>query len=84
MWEVYKSLPELLSACRGTLNEKPLFVVLTMYAVKLPAIHAHTALAEMMKDFGGDVECGELVTEEKSARRLLSQAVYARWSDSTT
>ena len=79
VWEVYKSLPELLQACRAVLSESPLFVVLTIYAVKLPAVHAYTALGEMMQGFGGSLECGELVTEEKSARRLLSQAVYARW-----
>jgi 23S rRNA (cytosine1962-C5)-methyltransferase len=79
VWEVYQSLPELLRACRAVLSEKPLFVVLTVYAVKLPAIHAHAALAEMMEGFGGSLECGELVTREKSAGHLLSQAVYARW-----
>jgi 23S rRNA (cytosine1962-C5)-methyltransferase len=79
VWEVYKSLPELLSACRRVLAKAPLFAVLTIYAVKLPAVHAHAALAETMKGFGGKVECGELVTVEKSAGRLLSQAVYARW-----
>ncbi len=80
VWEVYKSLPELLQACRAVLRDQPLFVALTVYAVKLPAIHAHAALAEMMKGCGGELECGELVTEEKSAGRLLSQAVYARWN----
>jgi 23S rRNA (cytosine1962-C5)-methyltransferase len=80
VWEVYKSLPELLQACRAILSDQPMFVVLTAYAVKLPAIHAHFALAEMMKGCGGKLECGELVTEEKSAGRLLSQAVYARWN----
>jgi 23S rRNA (cytosine1962-C5)-methyltransferase len=79
VWEVYQSLPELLQACRAVLNESPLFVVLTLYAAKLPAIHAHAALAETMRGFGGNLECGELVTQEKSAGRLLSQAVYARW-----
>ncbi|HEX7621504.1 MAG TPA: class I SAM-dependent methyltransferase [Anaerolineales bacterium] len=79
IWEIYKSLPQLLHACQALLSDHPLFVVLTVYAVKLPAIHANFALAEMMKDYGGDIECGELVTEEKSAGRLLSQAVYARW-----
>ena len=83
VWEVYKSLPELLTACRAVLSDHPLFVVLTAYAVKLPAIHAHAALEEMMKGFGGAVECGELVTLEKSAGRLLSQAVYARWAADT-
>jgi 23S rRNA (cytosine1962-C5)-methyltransferase len=79
VWEVFKSLPELLQACRAVLSDRPLFVVLTVYAVKLPAIHAYFALSDMMKGRGGQVECGELVTEEKSAGRLLSQAVFARW-----
>ncbi len=79
VWEVYESLPKILLACRNILNESPLFVIMTVYAVKLPAIHAYTALAEMMDGFGGSLECGELVTQEKSAGRLLSQAVYARW-----
>jgi 23S rRNA (cytosine1962-C5)-methyltransferase len=79
VWEVYKSLPVILQACRAVLRESPLFVVLTVYAVKFSAIHAYNALAQMMVGFGGSLECGELVTEEKSAGRLLSQAVYARW-----
>jgi 23S rRNA (cytosine1962-C5)-methyltransferase len=79
VWEAYKSLPELLAACREILSESPLFVVLTVYAVKLPAVHAYQALAEMMQGLGGTLECGELVTVEKSAGRVLSQAVYARW-----
>lgn len=80
VWEVFKDLPVILKACRRVLRENPLFVVLTIYAVKLPAVHAYAALAEMMEGVGGSLECGELVTEEKSAGRLLSQAVYARWS----
>jgi hypothetical protein len=54
-------------------------VILTIYAVKLPAIHVYSILSEMMEGYGGDLECGELVTVEKNAGRLLSQAVYARW-----
>ena len=80
VWEVYKSLPQLLQASRAVLSDRPLFVALTVYAVKLPAIHVYFALEEMMKGCGGNLECGELVTEEKSAGRLLSQAVYARWN----
>jgi len=79
VWEIYKSLPELLQACQAVLSDQPLFVVLTVYAVKLPAVHAGAALEEVMKTYRGTVECGELVTQEKSAGRLLSQAVYARW-----
>jgi 23S rRNA (cytosine1962-C5)-methyltransferase len=80
VWEVYKSLPGLLQVCREVMSDRPLFLVLTVYAVKLPAVHAYATLADVLKGCGGRLECGELVTEEKSAGRLLSQAVYARWN----
>jgi 23S rRNA (cytosine1962-C5)-methyltransferase len=79
VWEVYKSLPNLLQSCRECLSADPLFVVVTVYAVRASAIHVAQALEEMMKKFGGRIDSGELVTREQSAGRLLSQAVYARW-----
>jgi len=79
VWEVYKSLPTLLEACRECLSDKPLFVVTTIYAVRASAIHVAQAMEDMMNGFGGKIDMGELVTREQSAGRLLSQAVYARW-----
>jgi 23S rRNA (cytosine1962-C5)-methyltransferase len=79
VWEIYKSLPNLLEACRQVLSDKPLFVITTVYAVQASAIHVGQTLEAMMRDFGGSVDSGELVTREQSAGRLLSQAVYARW-----
>lgn len=80
VWEIYKSLPNLLDECRKCLSDHPLFVIATVYAVRASAIHIAQAVDEMMKKFKGTLESGELVTREKSANRLLSQAVYARWS----
>ena len=80
VWEVYKSLPNLLEMCRSCLSNNPLFVIVTIYAVRASAIHVAQAMDEMMKKYKGEVDSGELVTREKSANRLLSQAVYARWS----
>src|SRR5215207_2865551 len=79
IWEVYKSLPDLLQTCRECLSAKPLFVATTVYAVRASAIHVAQAMDEMMKGFGGTIGSGELVTREQSAGRFLSQAVYARW-----
>jgi len=79
VWEVYKSLPALLEACSECLSDRPLFVVTTLYAVRASAIHVEQAMEDMMSGFDGKIEMGELVTREQSARRLLSQAVYARW-----
>ncbi len=82
VWEVYKSLPTLLEACRECLSDKPLFVVTTIYAVRASAIHVAQVMEDMMNGFGGKIDMGELVTREQSAGRLLSQAVYARWEKS--
>jgi 23S rRNA (cytosine1962-C5)-methyltransferase len=80
VWEVYKSLPNLLDEFRQCLSDDPLFVIVTVYAVRASAIHVAQAVDEMMKNHKGLLDSGELVTREKSANRLLSQAVYARWS----
>jgi 23S rRNA (cytosine1962-C5)-methyltransferase len=79
IWEVYKSLPDLLNDCRECLSANPLFLVTTVYAVRASAIHVAQAMEDMMKGLGGRIDSGELVTREQSAGRLLSQAVYARW-----
>jgi 23S rRNA (cytosine1962-C5)-methyltransferase len=79
VWEVYKSLPRLLEACRTVWSDHPLFMIVTAYAVKASAIHLGQALQEITSGHRGRVHSGELVTREKSAGRLISQAVYARW-----
>jgi 23S rRNA (cytosine1962-C5)-methyltransferase len=82
VWEVYKALPNLLALCRSCLSDTPLFLIVTIYAVRASAIHVEQALKDMMKGFTGTIESGELVTTEQSAGRLLSQAVFARWQSS--
>ena len=79
VWEVYESLPVLLAACREVLSAQPLFVALTMYAIRASAVHLHQSLEELLRPFNGQTDAGELVTRESSRGRLLSQAVYARW-----
>lgn len=79
IWEVYKSLPSLLEMCRQCLSDQPLFLIVTVYAVRASAIHIAQAVDEMMKKYKGEIDSGELVTREKSGDRLLSQAVYAKW-----
>lgn len=79
VWEVYKSLPVLLQACRQILDGSALFVIITVYAVRASAIHLGTVLDEMMAELHGSREIGELLLREKSAGRLMSNAVFARW-----
>jgi 23S rRNA (cytosine1962-C5)-methyltransferase len=79
VWDVYRSLPKLMEACKQLLGPQPLFVLLTLYAVPASAIHLQQILAEMTQAHAGEIDGGELVTREQSAGRLLSHAVYARW-----
>lgn len=79
IWEVYESLPDLLKACSTVLSDSPLFVAMTMYAVRASGVHLHQSMAELMRRFKGETDAGELVTRDASAGRYLSHAVYARW-----
>jgi 23S rRNA (cytosine1962-C5)-methyltransferase len=80
VWEFYKLLPELLQACRQVLSAQPVFTILTAYAVKASALTLFYAMSEVMQGFDGQTEAGEVVLEEKSAGRLLSMAIFSRWS----
>lgn len=80
VWEFYKLIPSLLADCRAVLADKPAFVCLTAYAIKASAITLRQAVQEMTVDLGGSIGAGEIVTRESSAGRILSHAIFARWS----
>jgi 23S rRNA (cytosine1962-C5)-methyltransferase len=82
VWEFYKLLPALLTECRTILSSKPIFIILTAYAIQASALTLYYGMQEMMKDQGGYLTAGELVSIEKSARRGVSNAIFCRWSAS--
>jgi 23S rRNA (cytosine1962-C5)-methyltransferase len=79
VWEFFKALPVLLQDCRSLLSPEPVFVLLTAYAIRASALSLYYALQEMMAGLGGFVSVGELALVERSAGRLLSMAITARW-----
>jgi 23S rRNA (cytosine1962-C5)-methyltransferase len=79
VWEVYKSLPALMDALRQLLSPHPMFMILTVYAVRASAVHLAQMLQEVTAKAGGAIDGGELVSREQSAGRVLSHAVFARW-----
>jgi len=79
-WEFFRLFSILLHACREVLSPKPLFIVITAYAIQASAMFLYYGLDDIRAQFGGTIEAGELALEEKSAGRLVSTAVYARWS----
>ena len=79
VWEFYKLLPTLLRECRKILALEPAFIVLTAYAIQASALTIFYALQETVAGLGGTVSAGELITQERSAGRVISHAIYARW-----
>ncbi len=75
VWKLEEMLPKLLLAVKKILSDKPLFVILTSYATDSSPLSLGYALTETMKDFKGEVRCGELCVLEKSNRRLISLAI---------
>jgi 23S rRNA (cytosine1962-C5)-methyltransferase len=80
VWEVFEMLPTLLKACREILSPKPAFFVITAYAIRASALSLFFAVEEMLAGYRGSLSTGELVVREKSKGRLLSAAIFVRWS----
>lgn len=80
VWEFYKLLPNLLADCQAILSAHPQFIVLTAYAVKASSVTLSYALQEMVAGHQGQIQIGEVALREKSAGRLLSTAIFGRWS----
>jgi 23S rRNA (cytosine1962-C5)-methyltransferase len=80
VWEFFKMLPYLLHEVKPILSSKPIFLVITAYAIRASALALHYSIQEMMVGFKGSLTSGELIIPEKSAGRVLSMAIYSRWS----
>lgn len=80
VWKLEESLPELLAECGELLSDRPLFVVLSCYAIRASAMSLYFALHEMIGDRGGELTAGEVgVRESGKNARALSLALFARW-----
>ena len=78
-WRFEENLPELLDTVRDLLSDRPRFVILTAYAVRLSYLALAQALSDRLAPFGGTMEMGEMALPQKDSDRLLPTAIYARW-----
>ena len=84
-WRIEEDLCPLLRQAAALLSDEALFLVLTIYAIRASSLAAHYALADVLKDWPGSIEAGELAIEESAVsglctRRYVSQANFARWA----
>ncbi len=78
-WDFNRDFPQLMENCRAILSDNPLFVLVNTYAISSSAITLGNVMQDYLKDLGGTIEEGELALKEKSAGRLLSTGIYAKW-----
>ena len=78
-WRFEENLPALLDTVKTLLSDRPLFVILTAYAVRLSYLALSQALADRLSPLGGVMETGEMALPQRGGERLLPTAIYARW-----
>ncbi len=79
MWKAEFKLCELLKSIRNILSDTPQFVILNMYSIDASSLMLQNLLADMMKDFDGYIQPGELVLTQKSSDKILPMSIFAKW-----
>ena len=79
VWQIFEHLPELLSLCRQVLSDDALFLVATVYAIRLSSLSLHEGVTEALADLPGHLESGEMGVRD-AAGRALASAVFSRWA----
>ncbi|WP_040616495.1 class I SAM-dependent methyltransferase [Roseibium sp. TrichSKD4] len=80
VWDIYESLPGMLSDLQKLLAKDALFMILTAYAIRSSFLAMHELMAETLSHQGGRLESGELVIREDVGQRALSTSLFSRWS----
>ncbi len=80
IWRFEEEFPDLLARVRDLLSPQPLFVIATVYAVRLSYLAVAQSLATTLAPRGGSVACGEMAIREAGRGFLLPTGLYARWT----
>ncbi|HRN69953.1 MAG TPA: class I SAM-dependent methyltransferase [Candidatus Woesebacteria bacterium] len=80
IWKFEEQIQELLDACRQILSPKPVFILLNTYTVEFSSITLRNLVTQMMQQYEGRVEHGEIVIPQKNSHILLPTSIFARWS----
>lgn len=84
IWKLEEGLDPLLAACADLLADDALFLVATVYAVRLSFLALDNGLAAALGTREGHREAGEMALVEEGSDRLLPTAIFARWSSVQT
>jgi len=80
VWKFEENFAELFDYCRQLLVDKPLFVLVTAYAVPISSITLANIVEDSMRKHKGTIESGELGLKHSSKERILPTAIYTKWT----
>ena len=80
MWKIEDDFLNFLDLCKQVLSDKPLFFLINGYASGYSSIAYENNLKDLLKEFKGETEIGELTIAESKGDRLLPCGIFARWS----
>jgi 23S rRNA (cytosine1962-C5)-methyltransferase len=80
LWKIEDHFLPLLEDCKKILSPKPLFFIVNGYASGYSAVAYKNSLGDLLKQYNGEIEIGELTIGEKGSERLLPAGIFARWS----
>lgn len=79
VWKIEEDFINFLDSCFKILSDQPLFVLINGYSAGYSAIAYQNCLSVLTKNFGGEVESGELTIAESKTERLLPAGIFSRW-----
>ena len=82
--EVFKleeNMYDLMKACSDLLSPDALFMVATVYAVRLSFVALKNVLEDAMGVRNGTIETGEMALLSAKTGRELPTAIFARWQN---
>ncbi|MFA6386319.1 MAG: class I SAM-dependent methyltransferase [Candidatus Paceibacterota bacterium] len=79
LWKIEEDFLNLMDLCKKVLSPDPLFILINGYTAGYSSIVYENNLNDLMKEYKGKIEGGELVIEESNSKRLLPCGIFARW-----
>jgi 23S rRNA (cytosine1962-C5)-methyltransferase len=79
LWKIEEHFLNLMELCSQVLSDDPLFILINGYTAGYSSIVYQNNLMDMMKEYKGEIESGELVIEESTSKKLLPCGIFARW-----
>ncbi len=79
LWKIEEDFLSLMDLCKKVLSDDPLFILINGYTAGYSSIVYENNISDLMKEYKGKIEVGELVIEESNSKRLLPCGIFARW-----